>query len=455
VNKYDLTNGPIFNKLIKLSLPIMATSFMQMANTLVNMFWLGMLGDEYVAAVGLGAQFLWLAMAFMMMCRIGAEIGVSQNMGQGKLDEAKKYAQNGFILAIVLGVVFTIIVVFARSYLISFFAMDDPRVVEIAEQYLLVVAFSGPFTFAQFVITGVYGGYGNTKIPFYINCFALALNIVLNPIFIFGLGMGIYGAGLSMVIGSAANFGLKIWAMKKYKGRPFQEYTIFAKIAWDKMKQILRWGVPVAVESFLFTTMFMIVSRLISSEFGRGAVAAHSVAMNIESLGFMAAGGFASAITAFIGQNFGAKKWARIRSTHRVAMVVMAVYGVFVTITLFSLATPLVSMFLDNPDYIIIGRDYLRIIGLAQILFCIEGVASGSFRGRGLTYKPSIASISSNVFRVIITYILAATVLGINGAWVGIAVTMTMRSVWILTWHFVDMRKMPKLDVTEPLEVSE
>ena len=448
--KYDLTEGPIFKKLVTLSLPIMATSFMQMAHNITNMFWLGRLGRDYVAAAGLAGQFLWLSMAFMLMCRIGAEIGVSQNMGKGKPDEAKEYAQSGFVLAMFVGVIFAAIVAIFRSYLIWFFNVDDPVVVDIAERYLFVVAFSLPFTFGHFVITGVYGGYGNTKIPFYINSFALALNIALSPILIFVMGLGIYGAAISMIAANAVNIGFKLFAMKKLKSRPFEKYVIFAKIAWDKIAQILRWGVPVAVESFLFTTLFMVVSRLIASEFGTGAVAAHSVAMNIESLAFMAAGGFATAITAFIGQNFGAKKWGRMRSTHRIATVVMAVYGVIVTVALFSLATPLVSLFLDVPEDIIIGRDYLRIIGLAQLLFCMEGVATGSFRGQGLTYKPTIVSVSSNVLRVIVTYALAATALGITGVWVGIALAMTFRSTWMLIWHFVYSRKTPKLDQVQP-----
>ena len=452
--RYDLTQGPILKKLVTLSLPIMATSFMQMAHNMTNMFWLGKLGREYVAAAGLAGQFLWLSMAFMLMCRIGAEIGVSQNMGQGKPDEAKKYAQNGFMLAIFIGIVFTIVVITARSYLIRFFNMDDPYVVALGSSYLAVIALSLPFTFGHFVVTGVYGGYGNTKIPFYINSLALAINIVLSPILIFVLGFGMYGAAISLIVANATNFCLKMWVMKGYSGRPFEQYTIFAKVAWDKIGQILRWGVPVAVESFLFTTLFMVVSRLISSEFGVGAVAAHNVAMNIESLAFMAAGGFASAITAFIGQNYGAKKWGRMRSTYRVATGVMAVYGVIVTLTLFALATPLISIFLDDPMDIIIGRDYLRIIGLAQFLFCLEGVATGSFRGQGATFKPTVASVSSNVLRVIVAYSLAGTALGINGVWVGIATAMTVRSVWILVWYRLSARRMPQVDAPVAGEAS-
>ena len=442
--KFDLTQGPIFKGLITLSLPIMATSLMQTAHNLTNMFWLGWLGQDYVAASGVAGQFIWLSMAFMMMCRIGAEIGVSQNIGRGEPQEAKSYAQNGFMLALSIGIVFCIFVIIFRRQLISFFPLAD-HVRAMAEDYLAIIAFSVPFTFAHFLITGVFSGFGNTKLPFYINSAALALNIILSPILIFGLGLGFIGAGISMVTAAVFNFCLKLWAMTKYSGRPFPDYTPFVKIAADKIIQILKWGLPVAAESLLFTLLFMVVSRLIAT-FGTGAIAAHNVGLQVESLSFMVGGGFASAITAFVGQNYGAKKWGRMRSTVRVATIFMACYGAAVTLFLFFGAYPMVGAFLDDPDAISIGAAYLRMMAFAQILFCIESVASGSFRGRGLTQKPAVVSISCNVFRVFITYILAHTFLGINGIWLGITLAMTIRSVWLIIWHKLNMRKTPRVD---------
>ena len=446
--KYDLTEGPIVNKLVKLSLPIMATALMQTAHQLTNMFWLGRIdgGGAYVAAAGLAGQFLWLSMAFIFLCRIGVEIGVSQNMGKGDPETAMSYSQNGFVLAIGLSVVYAAAVMVFRHQLIGFFDLDDAHVVHAAGQYLGLVAVALPFMFAHFLFTGVYGGCGNTKVPFYINAASIVLNIILNPIFIFGLGLGIYGAGISIIVAASFNLAVKLWAMTVYKGRPFENYRVFAKISWDKMLQILKWGVPVGVESFFFTGLFLVVSRLVA-QFGTSAVAGQNIGIQVEASAFMIGGGFASALTAFIGQNYGAKKWGRIRATQRIATIFMASYGFFISVVLFSFAEPLISLFLSDPEAISIGASYLRIIALTQVLFCMEGVAVGSFRGRGLTMKPTIVSICSHVLRVIITYALAATALGINGVWVGIAVAMTVKSVWLLVWHKLNMRKMPKEDL--------
>ncbi|MCL2377978.1 MAG: MATE family efflux transporter [Defluviitaleaceae bacterium] len=444
--KYDLTQGPILHKLIALSLPIMATSFMQMAYSLTDMFWMGRLaGGPAVAAVGTAAQFLWLSMAIMVIGRMGAEIGVSQNMGKGDIAAAKSFAQNAFIIAIVLGTAYAAVLIVLSGPLIGFFRIDDPQVVHEARQYLMVSALSIPFLMAHNVITGCYNGFGNTKIPFYINSFGLVLNIVISPILIFVMGLGIVGAAAGTVVASVVNLAIKIWAIKFYSGRPFDDYTVFSRIDWGRVRQICKWGLPVAAESALFTMLFMVVSRLVS-EFGVGAIAAHRVGYNVEALSFMVGGGFAMAFASFTGQNYGAKKWSRLFSGSRISLIVMAGYGVFVTFVLFVFANPLVRIFLDCPYEIQMGGDYLRIVALTQLLFCMEGVAVGSFRGRGLTVYPSVVSISSNVLRVIVTYALAATALGINGVWAGIAISMTFKSLWLLAWFWFNGRKLPRED---------
>jgi len=419
---------------------------MQMAYSLTDMFWMGLLdGGPAVAAVGTAAQFMWLSMALMVIGRMGAEIGVSQNIGKGDAQAAKSFAQNAFIIALVLGIVYAFVMITLSTPLIGFFRIDDAQVVHEARQYLMVSALSIPFVMAHNVITGCYNGFGNTKIPFYINAFGLLLNIIISPLLIFVVGWGIVGAAAGTVVASIVNLALKIWAIKLYSGRPFEDYAIFSRVDWKRIGTICKWGLPVAAESALFTMLFMVVSRLVA-DFGVGAIAAHRVGYNVEALSFMVGGGFAMAFASFTGQNYGAKKWSRLRSGSRMALIVMAGYGIFVTFVLFVFANPLVRLFLDCPYEIQMGGDYLRIVALTQLLFCMEGVAVGSFRGRGLTVYPSIVSISSNVLRVIVTYILAATALGITGVWVGIAISMTFKSVWLLGWFKVNERRLQRFD---------
>jgi len=451
--KYDLTQGPILQKLLGLSLPIMATSFMQMAYSLTDTFWMGILSREYgasgaVAAVGTAALYLWLSMGLISLCRMGAEIGVSQNFGRGDPEAAKGFAQNAIFLSIILGLIYSVIMVVFRRPLIGFFNIEDAQVVLQAEQYLAVTAIGLPMMFVHNVITGVFNGFGNTKLPFYINSLGLALNIAVSPLLIFVFDLGIIGAAIGTVIATIVNIILKLWAMKRYSSRPFEVFSFRFNICKDKLMQIFKWGGPVAIESMTFTFLFMVVSRLIA-DFGTEAIAAHRVGYQVEALSFMVGGGFAMAYGSFVGQNYGAKKWSRLHSGYKTSSLVMGIYGLVITFVLFIFAEPLVSIFLNNMYEIQMGGDYLRIIALTQLLFCMEGVAVGSFRGRGLTMKPTIASAGSNILRVIVTYALAATALGITGVWWGIAIAMTVKSVWLLVWHFINGRRLPVVDTIE------
>ncbi|MDR2183587.1 MAG: MATE family efflux transporter [Clostridiales bacterium] len=444
-SKYDLTQGPILQRLITLALPIVATSFMQMAFNLSDMFWLSRLSDGSVAAAGTAGLFLWLSMAFILIGRMGAEIGVSQKMGEGNVEAAKKYAQNAFVIAAVLGVAYGAAMIAFHRPLIGSFGIEEAQVVLEAEQYLVFTALAFPFFFVHHVITGVFNGFGNTRLPFYINSFGLGINIAITPVFIFVLEMGIIGAAIATVIAQVINLSLKLWALQHYSGRPFEDFNFLAKPQREYVKQIFRWSTPVAVESGLFTLLFMVVSWRIA-DFGYGALAAQRVGSQVESLSWMMAVGFASAVTAFMGQNFGAKKYGRLRQGYKISIAAMAIYGVFVTAVLFFFARPLIGIFLSDPASVAIGATYLRVFALTQILSCMEGVAVGAFRGKGLTIKPTIVSVTSNVLRVILAYALAETALGLDGIWIGIAISVTVRNIWLLAWYQLDVRKSPKVD---------
>ena len=435
-NKFNLTDGPIFKRLVAISMPIMATSVMQMAFNFSDMFWLSRLSEGSVAAAGTAGLFLWLSMALIFIGRMGAEIGVSQNMGRDEPEAAKAFAQQSLMLSLVLGVLYATAIIALRQPFIAFFNLGDPEVIRQAEQYLMLSVIALPFLFAANVVTGVFNGFGNTKLPFYVNSFSLALNIGLTPLFVFVLDMGIEGAAVATIIASVINLALKIWAIKKYSARPFEGFNFFSKIDWVRIARIFKWGTPVAIESALFTILFMVVARRVA-DFGVGAIAAQRVGSQVESLSWMMAGGFASAVTAFMGQNFGAKKHDRLAQGYKISITAMAIYGVFVALVLFFFARPLISIFLQEEDSIMIGMDYLRIFAFTQILACMSGVAAGAFRGRGETMKPTITTTAGNVLRVALAYTLSMPFfgLGINGIWIGIAISVTMGHVWILLWY--------------------
>lgn len=441
---HNLTQGGILSKLLVVALPVMGTQFMQMTYNLTDMFWLGRLSSNAVAASGTVGMYLWMGMAFLMLGRMGAEIGVSQNLGRGDIDSAKDFGHTSIALAVTLGTVYSAAMMLFRTPLIGFFNIQETEVVADAERYLLVVAAGIPFTFVTSAVSGCFSGSGNTKTPFYINAVGLIVNIILDPIFIFVLKMGINGAAAATVLAQVVVCTLLVAAIKTVDGKPFADFKFFIKPKLELLRQIFKWGIPIAVESLFFTILSMLISRIVSS-YGAPAITVSRVGSQIESLSWLIAGGYSSALTAFVGQNYGAGKWTRIHKGFRLSIAAMAVWGMCITALLFFGARFLFGVFITDPHIVEMGVVYLRILAACQFASCLEFTTAGCFRGMGRTLPPSIASITSNAARVVLAYIFSAK-FGLNGVWWAISLGAVVRGIWMFTWYLIINRKLPKTD---------
>ncbi|MCL1924955.1 MAG: MATE family efflux transporter [Defluviitaleaceae bacterium] len=439
-NNHDLTNGKIFSKLLLVAAPIMLTSMVQMLHNLMDMFFLGLVGAEGLAAAGTAGMYLWLSMALLFICRMGAEVGVSQNVGSGDYEKARQFAENSIILSFILGILFSVFVAVFRVQLVGFFNIPDQRVVYYSEQYLLFISPVFPFMYVKAVMTGIYNGYGNAKLPMIINSAGFLFNLIITPIFIFVLNLGVAGAAISTTIAYIPPFFASIWALKKYKNRPFEEFNFFIKPSSQIIKKIFKIGTPMGVESALFTFFTMFINRFIAS-YGVEAIAVNRVGTQLESLTWLVGGGFATAVTAFIGQNYGAKKYDRLKEGFRVGMKTMFIYGLFVSIISIIFARPLMSIFLHETNEIALGVSYMRILAFMQLVACLEGVAAGAFRGKGNTIAPSITSVTMNALRVLIAYFLSLH-LGLYGIWWGVVIGANIRGLWVVTWYYISEKKM-------------
>lgn len=444
--KYDLTQGGILNKLLLVALPVMGTQLMQMSYNLTDMFWLGRVGSDAVAASGTAGMFLWLASAFMMIGRMGAEIGVSQSLGQNRPHHAKRYAQNALSLSMLLGVVYGLVLLALSRPLIGFFNIQEAHVSLQARQYLMIISAGIPFSFVASSLTGSFNASGNSRTPFLANAVGLVCNMVLDPLMIFGMNLGIAGAAIATVLSQCVSCLLMLAAMKKDKNRPFERFAFFKKPSLIYIRPILKWSIPICVENMMFTLLSMVTSRFVAG-FGTNAMAVSRVGSQIESLTWLIGGGYGSALTAFTGQNYGAGKWTRIHRGFSLSTAAMFVWGVAVTALVFFFGGFLFSIFLPDPDIVAMGATYLRILAICQIPQCFEAVAGSSFKGIGRTMPPSVVSICSNIFRVALTYALSLTPLGLGGIWWGIAISASVRGMWGFAWYLLYARRLPRQDV--------
>ncbi len=433
-NKYDLTNGHILKKLIMVSLPVMGTSLIQMAYNLTDMMWLGRLGSLAVAASGTAGMYNWLASALMLLCRGGAEIGTSQNLGRNDKLTAFKYGNAALILGLIFSIILTVMYILFSGPLISFFDIKDALVVADAQIYLKIISIGMFFQFMVMILSGMFSGSGNTATPFYINCTGLAANMILDPIFIFVFDLDIAGAAYATIIAQLMVFIIFMVSLRKGKSI-FSEFKFNFKVERSYFRQIYVWGIPIALESAMFTIIAMIISRIVAV-YGAIPIAVQKIGSQVESITWMISQGFGAALAAFVGQNFGAKKYDRIKQGYGAALGIMLLWGVITTSILYLFAEPIFRLFLKESLAILQGIEYLKILSFSQLFMCVEISTDGAFRGWGKKSIPSFISISFNLIRIpMALYLSNNTALGLNGIWWALTATSVFKGIVAYIWY--------------------
>ena len=437
----DLTKGSILRKLIAIAAPIMGMQIFQMGYNLIDMFFLGRISADAVAAAGSAGMFLWLSAAFVLFGQLGAEIGVSQSVGKGDPLTARKYGKKAILIALIWGVIIGLIAIIFSHPLISLLQIREVQVAHDAAIYLRIVGFSLPMFFVNNAISGIYNGVGNSKLPFYLKTIGLIFNIIITPIFIFALGWGIIGAAIATTIGHTVTGLLLLFSVKHPRLCPFDDFQFKEIFAIDEgiVQQIFKWSLPVAANSALFTLFTMIIARFVA-EFGSGAIAAQRVGTQIEALTWLVGGGYAAAFRAFVGQNYGAKQFDRLKKGYAISSIVMSSWGFGVGLLMFFAAGPIFRLFITDPAIVTMGVSYMRILAIVQVAQCMDGVSASAFDGLGKTLPPTIVSTTFNALRVFVAFFLSQTTLGIDGIWIGIAFGNLMRGVVLTTWYLLYSR---------------
>lgn len=205
----NLTQGPILKQLFTLAMPIMATSFIQMAYSLTDMAWVGRIGSEAIAAVG-------------------SEVSVGQAIGAQNEQAARAFASHNLTLSLLISLSWGALLFIFATPIISIYELE-PHIAKMAVEYLRIIATAFPFVFLSAAFTGIFNAAGRSKIPFSINGIGLITNIILDPIFIFGLSWGTTGAAIATWLAEATVCILFIYQLKQKKIL-WDDFRLFTKL---------------------------------------------------------------------------------------------------------------------------------------------------------------------------------------------------------------------------------
>lgn len=427
----DLLHGPILTSLTQLALPIMATSLVQMAYNLTDMAWVGRLGSQAVAAVGTAGMYTWLSQGVVMLAKMGGQIKVAQSLGEERHKEAAIYAQGAIQMGILFALLYGMITVIGAKPLIGFFGLSDGTTVADAELYLRITCGAILFPYLNSILTGIFTAQGDSKTPFQANFVGLIVNMVLDPILIFGIGpfpvMGVAGAAIATVLAQVVVTLVFLVATARDQ-EFFHLVHLTHKTPKSYIKTMVKLGLPAAIQNLLYTSISMLLTRFVAT-WGDMAVAAQRVGSQIESISWMTADGFAAAINSFVGQNYGGKKYNRVKKGYQAAAGVMLVWGTLCSLILIFMAEPIFRLFINEADIIPLGVDYLVVLGISQMFMCIELTTVGALSGMGKTFLCSVISITLTSARIPLALILGQSSLGLSGIWWAFTISTVIKGI--------------------------
>jgi len=441
--KVDLLESNILTALTKLSIPIVLTSLIQMAYNMTDMLWVGRIGSGGVTAVGTAGMYMWFSNGLALIAKIGGQVKTGYCVGANRLEEAKQYISATLHIATFIGVLFGIICLVFTKPMIDFFNLSNGKTVQEAMVYLKITGVGMVCSFLNQAFAGIFTAIGKSTVLLLSTAVGLVTNMILDPVLIFGMGpfsrLEVMGAALATMLAQlvvTVIFFIIAWR----DGSIFEGILLVKRQQWSRYKELLALGIPMALQSILFTTISMVIARVIAT-FGDHAVAVQKVGSQIESISWVIGDGFSASINAFLAQNNGAGKKSRIKKGYGTAIFLAAWWGAFCNLILFLFPKQLFGLFLPDKELLQMGVDYLRILSVSQIFMCIELTTAGAFSGMGKTIPPSLTSIVLTAIRIPFGLFLSFTILGLNGIWWSISISSVAKGTVLCVWFLLYLRK--------------
>jgi putative MATE family efflux protein len=391
----DLTTGSVTRHLLKTSSFMLVTMVFQTLYFLIDLYWVGRLGKEAVAAVGIAGNLTFVVLALSQMLGVGTTTVVSHASGQKDRDRAVLLFNQSQVLSLVCGAGFLLIMMALRVRYTRVLAADAVTA-SLAADYLLWFIPAMSLQFAMVAMGSALRGTGNFKPGMIVQTATVVLNMLLAPVLIFGWftgrPMGVAGAAISTFV--AVVVGV-LWLSRYFISA--NEFLHFRRADWrprlETWASMLKIGLPAGAE-FALTAVYLFIVYTVCRPFGASAQAAFGIGLRLVQSMFLPVVALAFAAGPVAGQNVGAGKADRVKTTF-VSAVAMAVAGTAVSALIGYLeAERLIRIFSDDAEVIRVGVDYLHIIAWSFIASGVVFVSSSMFQALGNAVPPLITSLS-------------------------------------------------------------
>lgn len=391
----DLTTGSVLKNIVFFSLPYLLSYFLQTLYGMADLFIIGQFnGVDRITAVSVGSQVMHMLTVMIVGLAMGATVTIGKAIGGKKLEQASVTVGNTITLFMGVSIVMTILLLVLVKPIVA--VMSTPAEAVSETVIYLTICFIGiPFITAYNIISSIFRGLGDSKSPMYFIAIACVANIILDYLFIGGLHLGAAGAALGTTLSQTISVIVSLCVVLRRKTGITLKRQYF-KPQMETMGQILRIGIPVALQDGFIQIAFIVIT-VIANRRGLNDAAAVGIVEKFISIVFLVPSTMLSTVSALSAQNIGAGKHERASATLRYAIMIAVGFGIVVAVITQFTGKDIVGIFTNDESVIVLGDQYLR----SYIWDCVFAGIHFSFSGYFCAYGLSGISFLHNVLSII------------------------------------------------------
>ncbi len=399
-NTVLMTEGGIFKNLLFFAAPLILGNLLQQMYNAVDSIIVGnYVGSNALAAVGAGASLIYLLIAFSLGASVGAGVIVSQYLGAKDKEGVHKAVHTAMTISIILGLILTAGgILFSRKLLVM---MNTPaEILDDAACYLRIYSYGLIFNVVYNMAAGILNAAGNSRRSLMYLAAAAVVNIFMDLLLIAGLKIGVAGAAIATNFSQAISCILALWFLFRVPA----DYRISLKslrIHKAMALRIIQIGLPTGIQNMVISFSNILIQASIN-QYGATAVAGFSAYLKIDGFNILPVLSFSMAITTFIGQNYGAGKYDRMKKGMWVTLLMGIVYTVLTGILLLTFSGQIMRLFSEDVGVIAYGQTAMRYFCPFYWILAILHSLAGTVRGTGKSIPPMVVLlVSLCLFRIV------------------------------------------------------
>ena len=396
----DMCNGPLLGKIILFYIPLMLSGILQLLFNAADIVVVGRFaGDEALAAVGSTSSLINLLVNVFMGLSVGTNVLVSRYYGAKQSKELSEMVHTSILTSIVSGFILVFVGYFISKPVLML--MDTPEdVIGMSVLYIRIYFAGMPVMMLYNFGSAILRAVGDTKRPLYFLTAAGVINVVLNLIFVIAFHMGVAGVALATVISQGISACLVILCLIRTESEYKLEFKKLS-INGEKLWKMICIGLPAGIQGALFSVSNVLIQSSVNS-FGKIAMAGNTASSNIEGFVYVSMNALYQTSISFTGQNFGAKKFDRIKKIFGICLILVIFVGLIMGNGAYLLGGTLLKLYTKNPEAVAYGVLRMSVICTSYCLCGMMDVIVGSIRGMGYGIMPMLVSLTGAcLFRIL------------------------------------------------------